>query len=69
MGLGNQLEAIVHYLLIRVIVGLSYRDEFPMVSALVYLGAHWTGPMMSHNLRLSSSHDITKLLHYVVSQP
>ena len=40
-----------------------------MVSALVCMVAHWTGPMMSHDLRLSSSHNLTKMFHYVVSQP
>ena len=45
----------------------SYCDGFPMVSALVCMVAHWTGPMMSHDLRLSSSHNLTKMFHYVVS--
>ena len=35
MGLGNPLEIVVHYLLIKGIVGLGYQDEFPIVSALV----------------------------------
>ena len=69
MGLGNPLEVVVHYLLIGGIVGLSYRDEFPMVSALVCIVTHWTRPTVSHDLRLSISHDLTKLLHCVVSQP
>ena len=29
-----------------------------MVCALVCMVTHWIGPMMSHNLRLSSSHDV-----------
>ena len=69
MGLGNPLEAVVHHLLIGWMVGLGYWDEFPMVSAIVCMIAHWTIPMMSYELRLSSSHDSTKLLHYVVFQP
>ena len=69
MGLGNPLGTVVHHLLIGGMVGLSYQDGFPMVSALVCMVAHWTGPTVSHDLRLSSSHDLTKLLHYVVSQP
>ena len=59
----------MHHLLIRGMTSLSYRDEFPMVSALVCMVTHWIGSTVSHNLRLSSSHDLTKLLHYVVSQP
>ena len=68
MGLGNLLEVVVHHLLIGEMVGLGYRDEFPMVSALVCMVTHWTGPTVSHDLRLSSSHDFTKMFHYVVSQ-
>ena len=56
-------------LLIGGMAGLSYWDRFPMVSALVCMVTHWIGPTVSHNLRLSSSHNLTKLLHYVVSQP
>ena len=69
MGLGNPLEVVVHHFSIRRMVGLSYRDEFSIVSALVCMVTHWTGHTMSHDLRLSSSHDLTKLLHCVVSQP
>ena len=58
----------MHYLLIRGMVGLGYRDEFSMVSALLYIVTHWT-TYVSHDLRLSSSHDLTKLLHCIVSQP
>ena len=58
----------MQYLLIGGMVGLSYRDGFSMVSALVYIVTHWTRPMVSHDLRLSSSHDFTKMFHYVVSQ-
>ena len=68
MGLGNPLEVVVHHLLIGGMIGLSYRDAFPMVSALVCI-THWTKHTMSHNLRLLCSHDLTNLLHYVVSQP
>ena len=69
MGLGNPLEAIVHHLLIGGMVGLGYWDGFSMVSALVCMVAHWTGPMVSYDLRLSISHDFTKLFHCVVFQP
>ena len=45
MGLGNPLEVVVHYLLIGGMIGLGYRDGFPMVSALVCLVTHWTRPI------------------------
>ena len=41
-------------LLIGGIAGLSYWDRFPMVSALVCMVTHWTKPMVSHDLNLSS---------------
>ena len=69
MGLGNPLGTVVHHLLIGGMVGLSYWDEFLMVSALVCMVAYWIGPMVSYDLRLSSIHDFTKLFHCVVSQP
>ena len=69
MGLGNPLEVIVPYLLIGGIVGFGYQDIFPIVSAVVCMVTNWTRPMVSHDSRLSSSHDLTKLLHHVVSQP
>ena len=69
MGLGNPLETVVHHLLFGGIDGFAYWDEFPMVSALVCIVAHWTRPMVSYDLKLSSSHDFTKLLRCVVSQP
>ena len=69
MGLGNPWEVVVHYLLIGGMTSLCYRDEFAMVSTLVWMVTHWTWPTMSHDLRLSSSYDLTKLLHCVISQP
>ena len=69
MGLGNPLEVVVHHLLIGWITGFGYRDGFPMVSVLVCMVIHWTWPTVIHDLRLSSSHDLTNLLHCVVSQP
>ena len=68
MGLGNLLEVVVHHLLIEGITDLGYWDGFPMVSIVVCI-THWIGPTVSHDLRLLSSHDLTKLLHCVVSQP
>ena len=67
MGLGNPLEVVVHYLLTGGMASLGYQDEFPMVSALVCMVTHWTWPMVSRDLRLSSSHDLIKLLHCIVS--
>ena len=69
MGIGNPLEVVVHHLLIGGMVGLGYWDGFPMVSVLMCMVAHWTEPMVSYDLSLSSSHDSTKLLHCIVSQP
>ena len=40
MGLGDPLEIVVHHLLIRGMVGLGYRDEFSIVSALVCAWLH-----------------------------
>ena len=68
MGVGNPLKVVVHLLLIGGMASLGYQDKFPMVSALVCMVTHWIGPTVSHNLRLSNSHNLTKLLHYVVSQ-
>ena len=69
MELGNPFEVVVYHLLIGGMVGLGYWDEFPMVSTLVCMVAHWIEPMMSYDLTLSTSHDSTKLLHCIVSQP
>ena len=69
MGLSNPLEVVAHHLLIGRMTSLGYCDKFPIVSALVCMVAYWTGPMASCDLRLSSSHDSTKLLHCIVFQP
>ena len=69
MGIGNPLEAVVHHLLIGGMVGLGYQDGLPIKSALVCIVTLWIGLIVSHELRLSSSHDLTKLLHCVVSKP
>ena len=61
IDLSNPLEVIVHHLLIGGMTGLGYRDKFLMVSALVCMVTHWTRPIVSYDLRLSNSHDITKL--------
>ena len=69
MGVGNPLKVVVHLLLIGGMASLGYWDGFPMVSVLVCMVAHWIWPMVSYELRLSSSHDSTKVLHCIVSQP
>ena len=69
MDLGNPFDAIVHHLLIRGMVGVSYWDEVPMVSTLVCMITHGIGSIVSHDIRLLDSHDFTKLFYYIVSQP
>ena len=69
MGLGNPLGVVAYHLLIGRMVGLTYWDGFPIVSALLCMVTHWIGPMVSYDLILSSSHDFPQLLHYIVSQP
>ena len=69
MGLDNLLDVVVHHFLIGKMIGLDYQDEFLIVNTLVCMVTHWTWSTMSHDLRLSSSHDLTKLLHCVISQP
>ena len=56
MGLGNPFESVVHHLLIEEMDGLDYRDEFPIMSALVCMTTYWTGLMVSYDLKLSSNH-------------
>ena len=68
MDLHNPFEVILHYLLIRGVVGLGHQDEVLMVSTLVCMITHWIGLMMSHDVRLSGSHNFTKLLYYIISQ-
>ena len=43
----------MHYLLIGEMSYLGYRDRFSMVNVLVYMVAHWTEPMVNHDIRLS----------------
>ena len=69
MGQGNPLKVVVHHLLIGRMGSLGSQVGFPMVSALVCMVTHWIGPTVSYDLRLSSSHDLTKLFHCIVSQP
>ena len=50
-------------------VGFSCWDEVPMVSTRVCMVIYWTRPMVSHDIRLSSSHGFTKLRSCTFSQP
>ena len=68
MDLGNLVEIVVHYLLIGGMTYLDCRDEFLMVSALVYVmhirqDLQW---IMTQGYQLSW---FTKLLYYVDPQP
>ena len=68
MDLGNSFKVVVHYLIIGGMIGLSHLDGFLMVSALMCMVTHWIEHTISHNIRLSGSHDFTKLLYCIVSQ-
>ena len=69
MGLGNPLKDVMRHPLIGRMIDLGYRDGFPIISALVCVVKHWIRPIVSHDLRLSSSHDLTRLLHCIIYQP
>ena len=56
MDLGNPVEIIVHYLLIRGMTCFDCQDGFPMLSALVCMVINWTGPTLNHDIRLSNCH-------------
>ena len=53
MNLGNSIGTIEHHLLIKGMTCLGNWNEFPMVSALEYVNAHYIGPMVNHDVRLS----------------
>ena len=69
MGLSNPLEVVVHHLLIGGMTSLSHWDEIPMVGVLVRIVMYGTKPMVSHDIRLSSSHKFINLIYCIVSQP
>ena len=56
MDLGNSFEVVVHYILIGGMFGFGYRDEVPIVSALVCMVTHCIRPMVIHDRRLLGSH-------------
>ena len=53
MDFGNQVKTIVHYLLIGMMVCLNLRDEFLIVSVLLYIVKHWIELIASHEVRES----------------
>ena len=68
MNLGNPIEIVAHHLLIGGMACLGHWDEFPAISALVYvmLIGHDLRWIMTQNYQLSW---FTKLLYYMYSQP
>ena len=69
MDLGNPFEVVVHHLLIGGMTDLGHQDKVIMVSALVCIVTLWTRLIVSHDVRLLSSHDFIKLLYCIISQP
>ena len=65
MVLVNSLKDVMYYLLIRRMISLGQWDGIPILSTLVCMVQYWIGPTVSHDLRLSSGHDFTKLLHCI----
>ena len=59
----------MHYLLIRGMASLGHKDRVPVVSALMYIVTHWTRLVVSYDVWLLGSHDLTKLLYCMVYQP
>ena len=53
MDLGNLVEIIGHYLLIREITCLGHQGGFSMVNVLVCTVIHWTRTIVNHDARLS----------------
>ena len=58
MDLGNPIKIIMHYPLIRGMTYLDCQEGIPMVSAVVCMGTHSTKPMINHDVRLLSCHDL-----------
>ena len=57
MDLGNPIEIIVHYLLIRGMTCLGFQDEVPMVSALMCMVTHWMRSTTNHDISLLDCHN------------
>ena len=64
MDLGNLIEAIVYYLLIRGMICLDHQDKGPIVSALVCIVKYWIRPIINHDVRLLDNRD--SLSYYIV---
>ena len=56
----------MYYLLIRGMTSLGLQNGVPIVCTLMCMFTLRIGPTVSHDIRLSSSYDFTKLLHYIV---
>ena len=67
MDLSNPFEVVLHHLLIGGMTDLGHWDEVLIISALVCTVSCWARLTMSHDIRLLSSHDIIKMLYYIVS--
>ena len=61
MELGNPTNTIVHDLLIGGITYLGHQDDFPMVSALVYMVTYEIKPIVNHNYLVVIIHQATIL--------
>ena len=46
-------------------IGIDHRAEYLIISVLVHMITHWIGPIVSHDVRLLGSYDLTKLLYYL----
>ena len=47
----------MHYLLIGEMICLDHRDQFSIVSALVFMVIDWTKLTVNHDIKLSTCHD------------
>ena len=68
-GINNPFEVVVYHLLSKWMIGIGRWDEILMVSALICMVTPYTRLMVSHDIRLLSSYDFTKILYCIVSQP
>ena len=67
VDLDNPLNVLVHYLLIRMMVGFSHRDRVPMVRTLMCTTIPWIVFIVSCDVRLLDCYDFTNLLCFIVS--
>ena len=69
MDLDNLFEIVIHHPLIEGMTSFGHWTEFLMVSALSMYGYTLDKTYGESWLKLLGSHDFTKILHYIVSQP